>query len=130
MHARLPMNTPFSVRIYAIFAVTFSLCGSAVSAAVFNITNGDIAGLNAAITIANGNAQDDTINLARAGSYVLTVAQNLTDGPTGLAVIQSDGGHALLINGNGALLQRSTASGTPNFRILNVGSGNVTIINL
>ena len=43
-------------------------------------------------------------------------------------MIGSDGGHKLVIHGNGATLQRSTAGGTPAFRIFQIGTGaDVTI---
>jgi hypothetical protein len=109
---------------------SFALQCSPVCAATFNIANGNVAGLITALTIANGNDEDDTINLAAHGSYILTNAQNLVDGPTGLPVIQADGGHTLFLNGNDALIQRSTAGSTPSFRILNIASGKVTIVHL
>src|SRR5204863_426442 len=43
-------------------------------------------------------------------------------------VILSDTGHTLVIHGNGATLERSTAGGTPPFRIFQIGAGaDVTI---
>ena len=68
-------------------------------AATFNIADGDVAGLISAINTANSNNQDDTINLASSGNYVLTAANN---GSNGLPIIGSDNGHNLTINGNGA----------------------------
>jgi hypothetical protein len=61
---------------------SFALQCSPVCAATFNIANGNVAGLITALTIANGNDEDDTINLAAHGSYILTNVQNLVDGPT------------------------------------------------
>ena len=60
------------------------LCSPAAEAATFNIANGDVAGLISAINTANSNNQDDTINLASNGDYVLTVPDN---GSNGLPVI-------------------------------------------
>ncbi len=40
--------------------------------ATFNITNGDVAGLIAAINTANSNTETDIINLAVNGTYNLT----------------------------------------------------------
>jgi hypothetical protein len=69
--------------------------------------------------------EDDTIELATNSTYTLTVINNDTNG---LPVIGSDGGHKLVIHGNGATLQRSTAGGTPAFRIFQIGTGaDVTI---
>src|SRR5262249_22274994 len=87
----------------------------------FNISNGDVAGLIAAIRTANTNGTDNIINLAANGNYVLTsVADNSSDYQSsraaGLPYVR---GH-VTINGNGATIQRSTASGTPDFVILEV----------
>src|SRR5437899_9181705 len=83
-------------------------------AATFNIANGDVAGLISAINTANSNNQDDTINLASNSDYVLTAPDN---GSNGLPVIGIDNAHNLTINGNGATIRRSSASGTAEFRI-------------
>src|SRR5438552_1707656 len=92
------------------------LCRHAL-AATFTIADGDVAGLKAAINTANGNNDDDTINLAAGGAYTLTAVDNSTKGPNGLPVIGADnaGGaaHKLTINGNGATIQRSGAGSTP-----------------
>src|SRR5437016_500712 len=56
-------------------------------AATFNIANGDVTGLINAINTANGNGQDNTINLATAGTYTLTAVytgQQNFPCPTGL----------------------------------------------
>jgi hypothetical protein len=86
----------------------------------FNIADGDVAGLIAAIDTANGNGQADTINLAPGGTYTLTVINN-TD--NGLPIITSQ----ITINGNGATIQRSSAVGTPDFRIINASNGDLTL---
>lgn len=54
-----------------------------------------------------------------------------TTGFSGLPRIESDGGRALTISGFGATIQRSTAGGTPDFRIFDIAAGaNVTFSNL
>ena len=89
-------------------------------AAVFNISNGDVAGLIAAINAANASAGADTINLAAGGTYTLTTMDNSGYyGATGLPVITSP----ITINGNGATVQRSSAPATPDFRIFLVSNG-------
>jgi|WetSurMetagenome_2_1015567.scaffolds.fasta_scaffold81699_2 hypothetical protein len=93
--------------------------------AVFNISNGDVAGLIAAITTANTNSQADTINLAAGGLYTLSVVNNTSTGPTGLPTILTDGGNGLTINGNGATIQRSAVAA--DFRIFLVGGGALTL---
>ena len=70
--------------------------------AVFNIANGDVVGLNAAIQTANTNAQTDTINLAANGTYNFTNSVVTNVGGNATRVITADGGRLLTINGNGA----------------------------
>ncbi|MBK8914899.1 MAG: immunoglobulin domain-containing protein [Phycisphaerales bacterium] len=92
------------------------LASAAVTqAAVFNIANGDVAGLVAAINTANGNGQADEINLAAGGTYTLTAALPAITGPTTL-------------NGNGSLLQRSSAGGTALFRLLDINTTGVVVV--
>src|SRR6516164_3201192 len=59
--------------------------------------------------------------------YVLTAVDNTTDGPTGLPVISGGGmkvaADNLTIIGNGDTIERSTASGTPAFRLFDVAKG-------
>ena len=91
----------------------------------FNIANGDVAGLIAAINAANTNPGADTINLAPGGTYTLTQVggPDSWNGPSGLPVINSP----IIINGNGAIIQRSSAAGTPDFRIIFWTSGDLTL---
>src|SRR4051794_27215874 len=97
-------------------------------AAVFDISNGDITALKAAITAANTNNEDDVINLhlSVVGGYspysLTTVDHDTGTGPTGLPMIVSDGGHKVTINGNGATITRDFNANL-SFRILEVGSG-------
>lgn len=91
---------------------------------VHNIADGDVASLNAAIIASNANPDPDVINLAPGGHYILTSAAGPDGfhGDSGLPIIQgiSEQAHGLLtINGNGATIERSSAAGTPQFRILN-----------
>ncbi len=87
-------------------------------AAVFNIANGDVAALKAAINTANLNNEADTIILATNGSYVLTTVDNTDHGPSGLPVLVYDNDHALVIAGNGSIITRDAAA--PAFRILTI----------
>jgi len=103
----------------------------ALEAAVFNIPNGDIAALKNALIAANTNGQADTINLAPVSNYTLTAIDNSANGANGLPVIVNDvAGLDLTINGNGATIQRNSASGTPEFRILQVDNATVNVSNL
>jgi hypothetical protein len=97
-------------------AAGFLLALAAGQGATFNIGNGDVAGLIAAIQTANTNGEVNVINLAPNGLYVLmAVEENPPEynnpGAVGLPVIRGQ----VTINGNGATIQRSTAPGTPNF---------------
>lgn len=97
----------------------------------FTIANGDVAGLKNALIASNSDGRVDIIILAANGTYTLTAIDNTTEGANGLPVIGSDNSHMVSINGNGATIQRSTAAGTPQFRILQLGSGaHVSINNL
>jgi hypothetical protein len=105
-------------------------------AATFDIADGDVAGLIAAINTANGNGQPDTINLAAGGTYTLTTEDNdepLGDGPNGLPPVTSQ----ITINGNGATIQRNPSfdcpvdDGSSDFRIFHVtDSGALTLNDL
>ena len=106
----------FELALAACLVVSFCC---RVRAATFNIADGDVAALKTAMNVASSNGEDDTINLAANGTYSLTTEDNPGDG---LPLIRADGGHSLTINGNGATIQRSTAVGTPMFRILYIDS--------
>src|SRR3954451_7039997 len=96
-------------------------------ATVFNIVNGDVAAFKLAITTANGNGQDDTIELAASGVYTLTARDSFLNG---LPQLGADGGHKLIIHGNGATIQRVPAidDSAHRFRIFETRSGaNVTL---
>src|SRR5436190_8466298 len=103
-------------------ALTFS---QKVRAATFNIADGDVPGLIAAINSANANPGSHTINLAAGGTYTLTaVAED--DGYAGGAGLPYTR-RPLTINGNGATIQRSSAAGTPDFRIIYVFLSDLTL---
>ncbi|MCJ7718098.1 MAG: hypothetical protein MUO54_16475 [Anaerolineales bacterium] len=70
-------------------------------------------------------ATEDTINLSPGCLYELTAVDNLTDGPNGLPSIVSP----VVINGNGAIIQRSFASGIPAFRIFHVSNIGMLTLN-
>jgi hypothetical protein len=85
-----------------------------------------VSDLITAINAANSAGGTNTITLTAATSspYVLTAVNNSTDGPTGLPVIT--GGRKpdiLTFVGNGDIIERSTASGTPDFRLSGVANG-------
>jgi len=83
--------------------------------ATINVAAGDTAGLIAAINTANNeisNPGPDTIVLA-GGTYTLTAINNYQWGPNGIPAITSH----IIIEGNGAIIERSAAALTPNFRL-------------
>jgi hypothetical protein len=85
-------------------------------------TASSVAELITAIISANSSVAADTITLAAGASFSLTAPDNATDGPTGLPVIAVSGG-GLTIFGNGDTIARSSAAGTPAFRLLDVAFG-------
>jgi hypothetical protein len=101
---------------------------------VYNAAN--VAQLIADINAANKAGGSNTIILTAPAStpYALTAANNSTDGPTGLPVISGKNkSHPdnLTIIGNGDTIERSTAYGTPLFRLFEVASGaTLTLENL
>jgi hypothetical protein len=83
---------------------------------------GDVTGLIAAINTANTDSNsniNDTISLTNS-TYTLSAVNNPTNGANGLPVITAKN---LVIQGNGATITRSTANGTPAFRLFDVASG-------
>ena len=80
-----------------------------------------VAQLIAAINAANGNGQTtNTITLVSGATYTLAAANNGASGDeTGLPRITSN----LTITGIGTTIARSSAAGTPHFRIFAVDSG-------
>lgn len=83
-------------------------------------------GLVTAVATANGTPEADAIVLTAGTKYTLTAVNNATFGPTGLPVIEAEGG-PLTIVGNGATIERSPTAGTPQnpayFRLLAVEPG-------
>ncbi|CAG0977989.1 hypothetical protein PLCT2_01738 [Planctomycetaceae bacterium] len=82
-----------------------------------------------AIIAANNTAGADTI-VVGAATYTISAPNNWWYGPTGLPPITSE----ITIEGNGAIIERSSAGGTPNFRLFFVmgpfhtgGAGKVAV---
>lgn len=67
----------------------------------------------------------DTIVLASGATYTLTTVDNTGEGPNGVPVVSSP----ITINGNGATITRSSASGTPQFRLTDIVSGGSLTLN-
>jgi chitodextrinase len=81
--------------------------------------------LIAGIVIANATPGGGNLTLTKGCVYTLASAYNATDGGTGLPVISGQ----VTIQGAGATITRSTASGTPAFRIFDVASGGNLALN-
>jgi hypothetical protein len=89
----------------------------------------NVAELIAAINSANQNAGPDTIALAAGTMITLTEVNNTTHGSTGLPMIADIA--RLTIVGNGATIERSTATETPPFRLFDVAAeASLTMENL
>lgn len=98
--------------------VYFGLLATSLSAATFDIDDGDVTALSDAILTSNANRQDDIINLAENGTYILDSVNNTEPyGNNGLPPLTFDNGHKLIINGNGSIIKRSSDPGVPEFRI-------------
>lgn len=94
-----------------------------------NFTAATTADLVAAIHSANSAGGSNTITLAPGATFNLTAVDNTTDGANGLPVIAA--GDNLTLVGNGDIIQRSSAAGTPAFRLLDVAAGaSLTLENL
>jgi CSLREA domain-containing protein len=120
-------NQKVRLGVFVVAAICAAL--QTISAAVFNIADGDVAALKSAIAAANTNAEDDVIELAPGGSYSLTIVETNVGGNTGLPVITADSGHSTTIHGDRTTIQR--ASNSNPFRIFQVASGaNVTLSGL
>jgi hypothetical protein len=112
-------------------ALLLTLCQAPALAATINVGGG--CKLVDAITAANtdnaigrcrAGRGADTIVLPANSTQTLTQANNQSYGPTGLPVVTS----TITIAGNGSIIARSIAAGTPEFRILAVGTGgNLTL---
>jgi hypothetical protein len=86
-----------------------------------NYTAATVPELIAAIDAANQTADADTIVLAAGSRFTLTEVNNTTNGPTGLPTIAA--GEDLSILGNNDIIERSTATGAPAFRLFDVAAG-------
>ncbi len=101
----------------------FSLEPLEARALLASYTAAGVSDLIADITAANTAGASNTITLTAATTapYVLTAVNNTTDGATGLPVIAANDN--LTIVGNSDTVERSTASGTAAFRLLDVATG-------
>ena len=123
------------IKLFAIPFITTLFILSPAHSAVFN--PGNVADLISAIQTANGNMEDDVINLVPGMVYTITAGAgggpfNNGAGNNGLPIIEPDDGSSITIIGNGATIQRDPALFTTEpcdsdpplrFRIFQVNSG-------
>jgi hypothetical protein len=86
-----------------------------------NFTAATVSDLIADINAANLGGGTNTITLVVGKTFTLAAVDNATDGATGLPVIAANDN--LTILGNGDTIARSTVTGTPAFRLLDVAGG-------
>src|SRR4051812_31686509 len=92
-------------------------------------TAANVSELISAMSAAIRSGQADTISLAAGVTFSLTSANDTTNGAVGLPRVSGGGG--LTIVGNGSTIERSAASSTGAFRLLDIASnGSVTMQNL
>jgi len=85
-------------------------------------TAASVSDLIADINASNaGGTNTITLTAATTAPYVLTAVNNTTDGATGLPVIAANDN--LTVVGAGDTIERSTAVGTPAFRLFDVAAG-------
>ena len=92
-----------------------------VRAVPASYTAASVTDLVAAINAANATPRRTRSRWPPGKTFTLTAVNNTTDGPTGLPVIAA--GEDLTIVGNGDVIERSTATGTPAFRLFDVAAG-------
>src|SRR5690348_9951017 len=88
-------------------------------AAAYDIADGDVAALLAAIQNVHGSLAV-TVNLAPGGTYTF-------DQQVGGATLSTIINASLTINGNGATIARSSAPGTPAFNFFSIAEGTLTL---
>jgi hypothetical protein len=86
-----------------------------------NYTAGTVRQLIADIHAANRHGGSNTITLVAGKTFDLTAVNNKINGANGLPVIAKN--DQITIVGNGDTIERSTASGTPAFRLFDVAAG-------
>ena len=86
-----------------------------------NFLAATVSDLIADIDAANAAGGTNSITLATSKTFSLTQVNNTSDGANGLPVIAA--GDNLTIVGNSRTIERSSASGTPAFRLFDVASG-------
>src|SRR5262245_52755538 len=94
-----------------------------------NFTAASVSDLIADINAANVLGGSNTITLTPSVAFTLTAVDNVAHGPNGLPLIAAN--DHLTILGSGDVIERSSAGGTPAFRLFDVAAGaSLTLENL
>src|SRR5262245_37601872 len=94
-----------------------------------SVTAASVSELIAAINAANPTPKPAPITLVPGKTFTLNAVDNTTHGATGLPVIAAT--ENLTVVGNGDVVERSSANGTPAFRLFDVAAGaTLTLQNL
>lgn len=109
----------------ALIVITGFFFAAYSHAAIFNPTCSTGSLFNVLGT-ANGNAQDNTVNLPAACLYTITAPTAYGADTLGNALPIYNSAHTLIINGNNAIIERSSVVGTPNFRMMLIDGSNLT----
>jgi hypothetical protein len=106
-------------RGFIAMCILLLLTSGPAGAAMFNASS--VEELIVTIDAANQNDEPDSISLAAGTTFTLTEVNNTMASPTGLPMIAA--GQRLTILGNGSIIERSTVTGTPSFRLFDVAAG-------
>jgi hypothetical protein len=102
---------------------------TSLPAATFTVPAGDVQALITAMHDAQANLDPSNVIDLAGGTYTLTVVEEVApDGPVGTPSVT--GSKTLEILGNGAVLERSSAPATPEFRLLRIDGVTGTTLTL
>jgi chitodextrinase len=123
-HALLAVRRPLTAALVVLVLGALGSVGGAHSANAATVSC-DTPTLVSAISTANATPGGGTLTLTTGCVYTLASANNTTDGGTGLPVITGN----VTIQGAGATITRSSATGVTAFRIFDVASGGSLTLN-
>jgi hypothetical protein len=108
----------FAILAAAAIVASPAVASGATLTAACSGTTGDSSSLVSAVASANSAGGVNTVQLGQGCTYTLTEVDNHWYGPNGLPPITS----SITIDGNGSTIERSTATGTPTFRLFYVAA--------
>jgi chitodextrinase len=115
-----------SLAAVVIASAGFACMGMAAQANAAT-TSCNVSSLITAISAANAMPSGGSVSLTGSCVYTLTTSNNATDGATGLPVINGK----VTIQGNGAVIARTSATNAPAFRLFDVAArGSLTLNSL